>query len=84
MLNADYSTGHCIATTAALSNVFDKTCEVVVLVTTTSSLQLLEVPPLVNDPHEFIVVILSNVNKEVYRRKTVRQKKPTSSKTNSH
>jgi len=44
-------------------------------VTTTSSLQLLEVPPLVNDPHEFIVAILSNFNKEVYRRKTARQKK---------
>ena len=85
MLNADYSTGHRIATTAASSNVlFNKTCEVVVLVTTTSSLQLLEVPPLVNDPHEFIVAILSNFNKEVYRRKTARQKKPTSSKTNSH
>ena len=67
MLNADYSTGHHIATTAASSNVFDKTCEVAVLVTTTSSLQLLEVLPLVNDPHEFIVAILSNFNKEVYR-----------------
>ena len=84
MLNADYSTGHRIATTAALSNIFDKTCEVAVLVTTTSSLQLFEVLPLVNDLHEFVVAILSNFNKEVYRRKTARQKKPTSSKMNSH
>lgn len=30
---------------------------------------------LVNDPHEFIIAILNNFNKEVYRRKTARQKK---------
>ena len=59
MLNADYSTGHRIATTAASSDVFDKTCEVAVLVTMISLLQLFEVPPLVNDPHEFVVAILS-------------------------
>ena len=63
MLNADYSTGHRIATTAASSDVFDKICEVAVLVTTTSSLQLFEVPPLVNDPHEFVIAILSNFSK---------------------
>lgn len=45
---------------------FDETCEVAVLVSATSLLQLLEVPPLVNDPREFIVAILSNFNKEVY------------------
>jgi hypothetical protein len=57
-----------IATTTASSNVFDETCEIVALqvVFATSLLQLLEVLPLVNNPCEFIIVILSNFNKRVY------------------
>jgi len=88
ILNTDYSTainGACssIATAAASSNALDKTYEVAVLVTMTASLQVLEVPPLVNNPNEFIAAILSNFSKEVYRRKTRDKKMPTS-KVNSH